>query len=114
MPAAELRALAGGQADADSERIAAAKAVIDAGGELPGELVTDEDTDRGFAMVAKLVIGWRVYDATSTEDDQPLLGLPATTELVGRLPREILERVMEEVGKANPQPTSAGSTGKAS
>lgn len=113
MPADEIRALAGKRGDADMERIAAAQQAIAETGDA-GDLVTDEDANRGFEMIARLIIGWRVYDATSTEEDQPLLPLPATPALVGKLPQEILTRVMEEVGKANPPRTPADGTSKTS
>lgn len=115
MPVEELRSLAGGdRSKADMDRIAAAKAALDAGQDVPDDLVTDEDAGRGFAMVARLVIGWHVYDATSTEEDQPLLPLPATPELVGKLPQDILTRIMEEVNKANPPGSPAATTGSPS
>jgi hypothetical protein len=80
-----------------------------------GDVATGEDgqpTDAaaegaGYAVMAKLIIGWHVYDGTSTEDDQPLLPLPATPESVGKLPMEILTRLSEELAKVNPQPTPA-------
>jgi hypothetical protein len=67
----------------------------------------DKAESAGYAVLAKLIIGWHVYDGTSTEDDQPLLGLPATPESVGKLPMEILTRLTEELAKVNPQPTPA-------
>jgi hypothetical protein len=109
MSADELRS-AGGSAPEDAERLAAVQAAVAAGQEVPDELVTDKDAKRGYALVAKLVIAWHVYDATSTEDDMPLLELPATVESVGKLPMEILTRVMEQVGKATPRPTPADGT----
>ena len=115
MPAEELRAMAGARSDADLQRLAAAQQAIAQTGDA-GDLVTDEDANRGFEMVARLIIGWRVYDATSTAEDQPLLPLPATVESVGKLPQEILTRIMEEVGKANPPrtPVSLAGTGNPS
>lgn len=108
MAADELRS-AGGSAG-DVKRLTAARDAAAAGEEIPDDLVTDEDANRGYALVAKLIIGWHVYDATSTEDDMPLLPLPATVESVGKLPMEILTAVMEQVGKAVPTPTPADGT----
>lgn len=99
VPPDELRSAAGVTA-ADAQRIAAAG---DDG--TAEETVTEEDVNRGYAMMAKLIIGWHVYDATSTEDDQPLLPLPATAALVAKLPLEIIDRLGEELAKANPQRT---------
>lgn len=65
-----------------------------------------------FALFAKLIIGWRVYDASHIEvdpetgevADQPLLPHPATAELVAKLPAVILTRITEEFTQAvNPQ-----------
>jgi hypothetical protein len=114
MAAEELRSAGGGDSPEDMKRLAAAREAIAAGQEVPDELVTDKDANRGYALVAKLVIGWHVYDATSAEENMPLLPLPATAELVGRLPMEILTRVMEEVGKVTPRQTPADGTSKTS
>jgi hypothetical protein len=65
-----------------------------------------------FGLFAKLIIGWRVYDAshividpeTGEVQDQPLLPHPATAELVAKLPAVILTRLTEEFTQAvNPQ-----------
>lgn len=53
----------------------------------------------GMAVIARLITAWHVYDATSAEDDQPLLGLPATAALVAKLPMEIQNRIGEEIHK---------------
>jgi hypothetical protein len=79
-----------------------------------------EDTEKalssGNKLIAKLVTDWHVYDASALGDDQPLLGLPATPELVAKLPLEILDRLGEELDRANPQktPASPGATGNGS
>jgi hypothetical protein len=112
MSADELRSAGGGPEDA--ERLAAIQAATTAGLPPPDDLITDKDAKRGYALVAKLIIGWHVYDATSTEDDMPLLPLPATVESVGKLPMEILTAVMEQVGKASPRQNQADGTGKTS
>ncbi|MCW2900927.1 MAG: hypothetical protein JWO67_3192 [Streptosporangiaceae bacterium] len=61
-----------------------------------------------YEVVAKLVVAWRVYDATVLEVDpdtrepldQPLLGLPATPELIAKLPLEIINRISEQMSAA--------------
>lgn len=58
----------------------------------------------GHEVLARMVIGWHVYDATDTNDDQPILPLPATPELVAKLPLEIQNRMAAEWKKiANPE-----------
>jgi hypothetical protein len=54
-------------------------------------------------IAANLIRDWHVWDATSDEDEPPLLGLPATPELVAKLPMEVAARISEEVGKSFPQ-----------
>jgi hypothetical protein len=62
-------------------------------------------------VLAKLIIGWRVFDATDVridadgnELDQEPLPLPATPELVAKLPTVIWKALVDEVGNAlNPQ-----------
>lgn len=64
-----------------------------------------------YEVIAELVVGWHVYDATApgVDDqgnlvDQPLLPLPATAELVAKLPMEILNVLADKVKAAqNPQ-----------
>jgi hypothetical protein len=84
--------------------------------------------DRTFEFVARLIIGWRVPDPTAplevdgngdlitSGEPAPLLPLPATPELVGKLPNEILTAIMEEAGKATPRvtPGSGEATGTTS
>jgi hypothetical protein len=50
-----------------------------------------------YKVVAGLVKAWHVYDATSIEDDQPPLPLPATAESVAKLPMCITEQIAEEI-----------------
>lgn len=50
-----------------------------------------------YAVMATLVRDWLVYDASSDEDDQPLLTLPATAESIGKLPLEILRALGAEI-----------------
>lgn len=67
-----------------------------------------------YATVAKLVVGWRVYDATAevTLDEHTgevtsaaqLLPLPATPEACKKLPAAFINRVATEIREAvNPQ-----------
>ncbi len=84
-----------------------------------------ETMDRMFAMIARLVVGWRVWDPTvplkvnpdtgaliHDEETEPrLLPLPATAELVAKLPQVISMKLMDEVGSAvNPKTSPADST----
>lgn len=64
-------------------------------------------------MFAKIIIGWRVYDASEIpvlnavgepEGDQRLLPMDYTPENVAKLPMEILNTIGKEVsGALNPQ-----------
>lgn len=62
-------------------------------------------------VIARLVVAWHVFDATDFrvgEDleplDQTLLPLPATPELVAKLPVEIFRAINNEIMEAvNPQ-----------
>ncbi|MFD0405621.1 hypothetical protein [Kitasatospora sp. NPDC127116] len=65
--------------------------------DAPDNATTSEAFQAGLAILAKLVIGWHVYDATSLDDDQPPLPLPATAELVAKLPMEIQNRMAAEI-----------------
>lgn len=69
-----------------------------------GELIpegVDENTSATeslqhiYPVVARLVKAWHVYDGTSDDDDLPPLGLPATAELVAKLPFPILNKISE-------------------
>ena len=77
---------------------------------VPLAMLTTEDTPTApggasdpmapmYRIIAGLVLGWRVYDATSIDADQPLLGDP-TAESVARLPRVILEAIVEKITEA--------------
>jgi hypothetical protein len=46
-----------------------------------------------------MLISWHVYDATAIGDEQPLLTEP-TPENVARLPRVILEAVIDKMSEA--------------
>lgn len=68
-----------------------------------GGSVVDGQVDMEKAMpamngvIAGLVKAWHVYDATSLDDDQPVLPLPADADAVARLPHEITNRIIELV-----------------
>jgi hypothetical protein len=77
--------------------------------DVPVDEATGRPTDMAvaememFAVFAKLIIGWRVYDASSMSvdpvtgevNDQGLLDSPATAELVAKLPSAILTEITE-------------------
>jgi hypothetical protein len=83
------------------------------------EVVDGQPTDAKAAMrssyevIAKLVIGWRVYDPTAPVEldenlepvgDQPLLAKEYTPENVAKLPAVILNTIADLIGEAlNPQ-----------
>lgn len=57
-----------------------------------------------YRVLATLVKDWHLYDATSDDDDQPVLPLPATAELVACLPLGVINKMAEELAAAtNPQ-----------
>lgn len=63
-----------------------------------GNPVDEEETERAmYAVIAKLVRDWHVYDASSDEDEQPLLTLPATADKIGQLPLVILKALGNEI-----------------
>lgn len=110
MPGAQIKAIAGMGGSDDDE-------------------VSDKTMDRVFEMIAKFVIAWRVWDPTvpvkvnpdtgvliEDEETRPrLLPLPATAELVAKLPQEIVMKLMDEVTQAvNPQRTPTAITGETS
>lgn len=62
-----------------------------------------------YQMMAKLIVGWRVYDAAAVVEldengeavgDQPMLDMPATPEKVARLPLAIINRIGAEMREA--------------
>lgn len=65
--------------------------------DTPDDATAEQQFQAGIAILAKLVIGWHVYDASSTDDDQPPLPLPATPDSVARLPMEIQNRMAAEL-----------------
>lgn len=65
-----------------------------------------EPIGAGCEVLSRLIVDWHVYDATATGDDQPPLPLPATEDLVRRLPSEIQNKLSAEVAeRRNPTPT---------
>lgn len=88
-------------------------------GELTGNVALNPDgtpvdmqaaTDNMYAVVAKLTVAWRVYDATQEPVIDPntgedvtvpaLLPHPATAELCKKLPAAFLTRVANEIKQA--------------
>ncbi len=66
-----------------------------------GNPVNEEQAEKAmYQVLATLIRDWRVYDATSDAEDQPLLELPATAASVGRLPLGIINRIASELGEA--------------
>jgi hypothetical protein len=62
-----------------------------------GETETERDYRAGCVVMSRLVKAWRVYDATDDDEDQALLGLPATPESMAKLPLEIQEAIGEVI-----------------
>jgi hypothetical protein len=62
-----------------------------------------------FEVYAFLISDWRVYDATSLDEDQPLLPSPATGTTFAKLPRAIQNRIADEVN-ARRNPTTTPTT----
>lgn len=70
---------------------------LDAG----GNPVNEEQAEHAmYKVLANLVRDWHVYDATSDDDEQPVLGLPATASSVEKLPLEIINRIAAELSAA--------------
>lgn len=78
-----------------------------------GQPVKPEDASNSmYRIFAKLIIGWSAYDSSDFQIDpatghplpQAKLPLPATPELVKKLPTVIINRIAEEMtAAANPQ-----------
>lgn len=70
---------------------------------VPPDMPQQDDGDdmatflAGCAVIARLIKAWHVYDASDEGDDQAPLPLPATAELVAKLPLEIQQRIGEEI-----------------
>lgn len=52
-------------------------------------------------MIAGLIVGWLVWDATDAADNPAPMGTPSA-ELVAKLPVEIITRIGEEIAAAFP------------
>ncbi|MEU0940100.1 hypothetical protein [Embleya sp. NPDC005971] len=64
---------------------------------VDGQVDMEQAMPAMYAVVAGLVKAWHVYDATSPDDDQPALPLPATAESVAKLPHEITNKIVEMI-----------------
>ncbi|MFJ6215002.1 hypothetical protein ACIQGZ_16950 [Streptomyces sp. NPDC092296] len=62
-----------------------------------GESDSDGIIRAMYEVIARIVVAWHVYDATSTDDDQPPLPLPATEDLVAKLPKEIIDEIADRM-----------------
>lgn len=88
-------------------------------GELTGNVAMNPDgtpvdmqqaTDNMYEVVAKLVVAWRVYDATQVPEIDPVTGeditvpellpMPATAALCRKLPSAFITRVANEIKAA--------------
>lgn len=70
---------------------------LDASGNPKNE---EEAEQAMYVVLAKLIQDWHVYDASSEEMEQPLLPLPATADLVSRLPMDIINKIANELASA--------------
>ena len=52
------------------------------------------------ATMAALIREWRVYDGLDESEAPEPLPLPATADLVAKLPAEIVNRIAKEIGEA--------------
>ena len=53
-----------------------------------------------YELLSRLIISWHVYDTTSDDPEQPLLGLPATEESVAKLPQRITDAIATKIVEA--------------
>ena len=66
-----------------------------------GNPTNEADAEQAmYKVLATLVRDWYVFDASSDEDDQPRLGLPATAESIQCLPLEIINKIAAELALA--------------
>ena len=70
--------------------------------DLPPDADSQAHMDAGFAVMARLVTDWHVYDGT-VDDGEPL-PLPATVEAMRKLPMEITVRLSDEIGAVTNPP----------
>ena len=102
----------------DEMRSGAGEIPLDADG---NPVDSDKATNAGYKILAKLIIGWHVYDATvipvldaaGNDVSEPVLlpQAPTTVERVAKLPMAILNRLMEEMAAVNPQTTPPSQEG---
>ena len=82
---------------------------------VPLEVLTGPETQAGGAepdparfsreVISRMVVDWHAYDAFDDNPDQAPLPLPATPELVAKLPVEIRTSLSKAL---SPDPTPAG------
>lgn len=82
---------------------------------MPADM--DAATASAMAVLAKLVVGWHVYDATAIPQlnaageavgEQLLLPqAPVTPQMIGKLPMAIQNAMSEVLASVNPQTTSS-------
>lgn len=70
-----------------------------------GDLSPDDNTNlsqrqASFAIIARLMRNWCVYDATVDDDDPPELDGPATPEMVAKMPFVITNDILSAVAAA--------------
>jgi hypothetical protein len=70
---------------------------------LDPEVDGQGDMAKVYQMAANLIQDWHVWDATSDDDDPPLLASPPTPELVAKLPSDITARIAKEITDSTPQ-----------
>jgi hypothetical protein len=69
-----------------------------------GEIIRSKAMDSGIEVIAGLIVDWHVYDGTTEDEDSEPMGLPATAELVRKLPMEIISRISDEIAKVTKNP----------
>lgn len=72
-------------------------------------------SEQTMAMMTKLIVAGRVWDPTwvpeldangqpvNPNEEPPLLAMPPTAEVAGKLPMQVINAVGEEVGKVSPK-----------
>lgn len=55
-----------------------------------------------YEMFAGLIVGWRVWDGTDASSEPQTLALPATADLVAKLPIEIVKAIGDKISEALP------------
>lgn len=62
--------------------------------------------DSTFEIAARLIVSWNVYDPMDDSAEPQPFGLPATVDMLRKLPMLVVTRISEIVGKAIPAQTS--------